>query len=94
MGNEQRREHVRYDPDENALAIIHFGGEEDNSLVGLLRDESHEGCAAVYHKEYFPFDTNDEVTLKVDRLRPSQAEIVWKDELDEKLVKVGFHFVE
>lgn len=94
MVDSNRRENIRFDPDENALAIIHVGGDEDNSLVGLLRDESHSGCGAVFHREYFPFEEQDVVKLKVHQLSPRKAKIAWTNPLDDKLIKVGFQFSE
>ncbi len=92
MDNKDRREHLRFDPDQNALAIIKMGGNEDESLIGLLRDESAQGCGAVFHGEYFPFEEGDVVQLKVHRLDTRPSEIVWTKEVDEKLVKVGFKY--
>lgn len=94
MTSDDRREHIRFNPDENALAIIHIDGNEDNSLIGLLRDESHEGCGAVFHTEHFPYETGDVVKLKPGDLSPMSAEITWTDSIDKKLVKAGFKYRE
>lgn len=94
MGTDERRENIRFDPDKNALAIIHVEGDEDDSLVGLLRDESYQGCSAVFHREYFPYEEGDTVILKVEPDLPRPAEIVWRNQLDERLFRVGFHFVD
>ena len=94
MNDDNRREHIRFDPDRNALAIIHVDGDENNSLVGLLRDESHDGCGAVFHDEHFPYDDGDDLTLKVGRLDPKSAEVAWTETVDEKLVKAGFNYLE
>lgn len=94
MNTENRRQHIRFDPDENALAVIHIDGEEDNSLIGLLRDESHEGCGAVFHQEHFPYEEGDTVELKVHELNPIHSEISWTKPLDDRLIKVGFHYGE
>lgn len=92
MSEDDRREHLRFDPDQNALAIIHMNGDENESLIGLLRDESMQGCGAVFHEGYFPFDEGDVVQLKVHRLDPQPSEIAWTEHVDEKLVKVGFKY--
>lgn len=94
MGSNDRRQHIRFNPDRNALAIIHIDGDENNSLIGLLRDESHEGCGAVFHVDHFPYDEGDVVELKPHELNPVPAEISWTETLDEKLVKVGFNYRE
>jgi hypothetical protein len=94
LGTDERRENIRFDPDKNALAIIHVGGDADDSLVGLLRDESYRGCSAVFHSEHFPYEDGTTVDLKVEPDRPRPADIVWTDDLDERLLRVGFHFVD
>lgn len=91
---DDRREHLRFDPEQNALVIIHIDGDEDNSLVGLLRDESYEGCGAVFHSEYFPYEEGDEVELKAHELSPLNARVSWIKPLDDKLIKAGFEFLE
>ncbi|MFB6346763.1 MAG: hypothetical protein ABEK50_13495 [bacterium] len=91
MNSDNRREHLRFDPEQNALAVIHLNGKDDNSLVGLLRDESQKGCAAVFHQEFFPFEEGDTVELKLYQLEPTESEIKWIQSLDEKLLKVGFN---
>lgn len=94
LGTDERRGNIRFDPDKNALAIIHVDGDQDDSRVGLLRDESYRGCSAVFHREHFPYEEGATVDLKVEPDLPRPAEIVWTNQLDERLLRVGFHFVD
>lgn len=92
MVEDDRREHLRYDPDKNSLVVLYMDSQGEDTLVGLLRDESHSGCGAVFHQEYFPFSEGDEVKIKPGKLSPKKASIAWVQSVDEKLVRAGFKY--
>lgn len=85
-----RREYFRYNPDDNALAEIRRDDHDD--VVGLVRDESYTGCAAVYQKTAFDLDEGESVVLKVGHDTAREAEVKWIEDLDEQLLKVGFEW--
>lgn len=94
MSEDDRRQNIRFNPDQNALAIIHRGGNEENPLIGLLRDESYKGCGAIFHQEYFPYEEGDVVELEANQVGPVESKVSWVKPLDEKLVRAGFNFLE
>jgi hypothetical protein len=87
-----RRDYFRYNPDDNALAEIRV--DEDHSVIGLLRDESYSGCAAVFQQSAFRHEEDEVVSLRAGKQGPRPAEVQWTEPLDDKLVKVGFEWVE
>lgn len=87
---DNRRDYFRYDPDKNALAEIELDNED--AIMGLMRDESYSGGCVVYQKSAFDFQEGDIVTLKAGRQGPMEAEIKWVEDVDEKLVKIGYEW--
>lgn len=94
-----RREHIRFDPDKNSIVMIFLGSaqeepNEENKLVGLLRDESRSGCGAVFHREFFPLEEGESAKIKPGKISPTEAEVSWLKPIDEKLIRVGFEYLE
>ncbi|MFB6344386.1 MAG: hypothetical protein ABEK50_01245 [bacterium] len=89
-----QRDYMRYDPDDNALAIIHPGSDNTDQVIGLLRDESYKGWATLFQKNVFSFEEGDEVPVKAGPHTPCTAEIQWTTTVDDKFVKAGFERVE
>lgn len=90
--SDNRREYFRYNPDTNALVEIQLDG--NRAIMGLMRDESYSGCAAVYQKSAFHFEEGETVEVQAGNHNPRPADIKWIEELDDKLIKVGFEWVE
>ncbi|MBU1077043.1 MAG: hypothetical protein KKH98_07115 [Spirochaetes bacterium] len=85
-----KRQNIRFDPDENSLLELFKKGSPNkpNRIVGLVRDESYHGCGAIFRKN-FPFKKGDKVMANVGKLTNLKAEIVWVTDVDEVFVKVG-----
>ena len=89
---EQRRKSIRFDPDLNATMILEgrTGSGEKVERIGLVRDESGKGCAGVFRAP-FPFTIGQKVKAHVGKLEDMVAEIMWTEDLDDMLVKVGMY---
>ena len=89
---EQRRKSIRFDPDLNTTMTlegrVESGGKAE--IIGLVRDESGKGCAGVFRKP-FPFEIGQRVKAHVGKLEDMVAEIMWTEDLDDMLVKVGMY---
>lgn len=68
------------------------GSDQDSQLIGLVRDVSEGGCAAVFQREFFDFPQGGAVTVSIGDEDPRDAEVVWKKHVDKKFVKAGMEF--
>lgn len=89
-----RREHIRFDPESNSLCVLESFGNNDSSVIGLLRDRSKSGCAAVFHEQDFDYTEGDSLDLQAGSKRFIESELIWAERLDEKFIKAGFEFRE
>jgi len=87
---DNQREYFRYNADENALVKIE--ARNDQHIVGLMRDESYQGFAAVFQKTAFRYTEGDTVEVEAGRLPLRTAEVIWIKSLDEKFLKIGFEW--
>lgn len=87
---ENKRKHVRFDPDENSLIELFKRDQQGKMIkaVGLVRDESHNGCGAIFRKK-FPFKEGEVIYANVGKLTELKAEIIWIKQMDTVLIKVG-----
>ncbi len=95
----QRRRFMRFLPDPLDTALIDFKMEETFSpdFVGLIRQEAYGGCGLLlaYRDELEKeFRSGRKCIIKVGKLDPLPAEVVWAVLLDEEALKVGFRFDE
>ncbi len=87
---ENKRQHIRFEPDENTLILLKVDNDEIHS--GLCVSESQGGCSAAFLNNS-AFVAGKMVYLKVGKLDSISAEIRWVTELDEDIVKVGFKYL-
>jgi len=89
-----RREKIRFLPDENSLAAIYY---EHNQLIeekrGLLYDESANGCSVVMSGN-LNFTQGNRILVKAGRLGNMEAEIRWIKEIYERIYLIGIMYVE
>lgn len=95
----QRRRFMRFPPDPLQTALIDFStdGSFEPGYVGLIRQEAYAGCGLllVYRDGLEQeFAAGRKCTIKVGKLDPMPAEVVWSVILDEEALKVGFQFEE
>ena len=90
-----KRKSIRFESDENTLALIDFKAGEDfhPTVVGLNIDESSSGNGVVMLRKQIP-DVNTSVKIQVGNLAPMAATCVWIKELDDHIARVGFQFDE
>lgn len=84
----------RFMPDKNSLIWLDnekFETPNDNAVVGLLLNESHEGCCGLFILEE-PFEVEAFFYLKVGKLPCTESQIKWFKEVDKGVYKVGFHY--
>lgn len=93
----QRRRFLRFPGDPLDTAQIDFRGGEtfDPQYVGLIRQEAYAGCGLllVYQDGLEKvFASGTRCTIKVGKLDPLPAEVVWSVNMDDEALKVGFKF--
>jgi hypothetical protein len=82
---------LRYTPDEHYLIIEYLNNKKHKRrLIGLVRDESYNGCCALF-RQPFPFKTGDNLVFKLGRAPELHGEIKWVEPFDEVFVKVGIN---
>ena len=93
----KRRRSVRFKPDaENHIARIdvqNLEGQFAPQITALVVDESYDGCGLVFQNQK-GFEIGEVCRLQVGQIGPFQAEVRWKQKLDEQLLKVGFRYLE
>lgn len=103
-----RRHHIRYFPDTDEVALISLGGKEfdrfenenycfQGNIAALILDISYGGCnlALIDHqpeKKILPIGFR--TVVKAGKLDPLQAEVKWRVELTDNMLKVGFEFMD
>ncbi len=87
---------IRFKPDLLDQALIDFRGVPtsfDPQCTALILNQSHNGCALV-------LESNDTImpekmiSIKVGKIDPLKAQIVWAHLIDKDLYKVGIQFLE
>lgn len=93
----KRRRSIRFKPDaENQIAKIdiqNLEGKFTPSITALVVDEAYQGCGLVFQNQK-GFEVGEVCRLQLGQIGPLQAEVRWKQKLDENLIKVGFRFLE
>ncbi|KHD89788.1 MAG: hypothetical protein OM95_01580 [Bdellovibrio sp. ArHS] len=86
---------VRFQPDPLDHALIDYLDEDtfDPTAVGIILNESFTGCALVV-KASPDLVQNQTIKVKVGRLDPMSARVVWIEPLDTTLMKIGIEFLE
>jgi hypothetical protein len=88
---------VRFSPDPLDHALVAFDGftgEFRPDLIGLIYDEAPmNGCGLVL-QDHPRLVAEALCLVKVGRMDPVAAQVVWKKEIQPRLVHVGFHYLE
>lgn len=87
---QERRRYERYDPELNFLILV--SNEYHDEIVGLIRDESRGGCAAVFHRNQFPFNLDNKVVVNTENASDVKSSIRWSKQLDKRFIKVGIEY--
>ncbi|MCK4906285.1 MAG: hypothetical protein KAR07_02025 [Spirochaetes bacterium] len=88
----ERRAHVRYDPDENAVSeIIYHKDKKEIQKIGLIFDESFSGCSVVLTGNV-PFKVNERVLIKSGKLDSRYADVCWIRKIESGIFKIGIAY--
>ncbi len=104
----QRRHYIRFNPEPADLGVLSLKEEDflhyDNDTyqfngdhVGLLFDESFQGCSMIVLNksqkgDYLPIGFR--CVIKVGQLSPMRAEVRWREEVAPGILKLGFEYLE
>lgn len=93
----QRPRSIRFTPDPLDHALVAFDGHTRAfrpELIGLIYDEAPlNGCGLVL-QDHPRLVIDALCVVKVGRMDPVAARVVWKTELRPKLVQVGLQYLE
>ena len=92
-----KRRHIRFDPDSGDYVQIDHkleGTEFTCQHVALLIEESPMGGCSIACLKSVGLIKGTTYRLKVGRLSPLLAEVMWTRELDDKLMRCGLRFLE
>ncbi len=88
---------VRFAPDalDFALIAVSFPGEPFTpDTVALIYDEAPlNGCALVLRDDA-RLEEGSRCTVKVGRMDPLDARVVWKKQIEKGLIHLGFQYLE
>lgn len=87
---------IRFQPDPLDHALIDFRsgqGEFTPTAVALILNESFTGCALII-KTFETLKPEQQVRVKVGRLDPMAAKIVWVKPMEDHVIKAGIQFLE
>jgi hypothetical protein len=85
-----KRQSIRYTPDDNTLIHVQFV--DGTQCTGLAYSEAHKGCAGVFTKKS-SFMPEVNCDLSIGEIKNLSAQVRWVEEVDDKLIKVGFEFI-
>ena len=94
----QARQTLRFPPDEGAVAWIDPNAHADRynfkpTLAALVTDEALIGCGLVALSQDW-LREGAEFTVRVGNLAPIKAQVRWKRDLGEGVVRLGVAFLE
>jgi hypothetical protein len=91
-----KRKGIRFKPDSQTLATLSFQESKKNfsaDLQALVITESFGGCGLVTFRSP-KLNPGSVCTIQVGKIGPLEAEIRWRVDLDEDLMKLGIKYLE
>lgn len=99
-----KRKAVRFSPDSGSLAHIALDkgptsagptpeGEFAPTILGLVADESSKGCGVVL-LEITDLVVGDKCIVQAGQLSPLRAEVRWRKQIDEGVIRLGLMYLE
>jgi hypothetical protein len=92
----QMRKYTRYKPDPGTVAFIDPEPDEHKdftpTIPALVLSESYGGCGLIVLASD-GLEKGDICQIRVGRLSPMDAEIVWAKKIDAEVCKVGVKFL-
>lgn len=91
------RKHVRYKPDHLDVALVMFDGTAEAwnpNEVALIVDEAAMSGAQLVLKFTDLVKPSQKIKVKLGRLEPVLAEVVWRKEVAADLCRIGLKLLE
>ena len=95
-GEIKKRSQVRFKPDPNVLAAIDLNPQNKKfspTLRGLVFSESYGGCGIVVLATP-RLVVGDFCKIEIGVLAPLKAQVVWRTQLDDQVIKIGLKLLE
>lgn len=98
----ERRQHMRFPPDDIEIARIHFTDAEPDpssfrtETAGLVIKEAYGGAGlvALSHSGRIDIREGARCNVMVGNLGPLQAEVRWVKKLDDDIYKLGIEYLD
>ncbi|HPI39953.1 MAG TPA: hypothetical protein PLJ21_04065 [Pseudobdellovibrionaceae bacterium] len=90
------RQHIRFSPDPLAVAKIDLETQDKTfnpGHVALIQNESYTGVALVLMSEKKP-EMDQHLQIQVGNVGPLAGKVVWVNEMEPKLYKIGIQYLE
>jgi len=90
-----KRRYTRFKADRNIYAALDANSTTENfnvSDIGLVINEAYGGCGLVIRLTP-EFQIKDKVRVKVGGLGILMAEVVWRSEIENDLLKIGLMYL-
>ncbi|HAZ12854.1 MAG: hypothetical protein A2X86_21825 [Bdellovibrionales bacterium GWA2_49_15] len=95
-GEVKKRKQVRFKPDPNVLAAIDLSPQNKKfapTLRGLVFSESYGGCGVVMLLSPHLM-VGDVCKIEIGVLAPMKAQVMWRTQLDDQVMKLGLQLLE
>ncbi len=93
-----KRRRVRFRPDPTDLALVdsraqHPDGFKPDTVAVIVDEDPFGGCGLVM-VENGSLQVGEHCLIRLGRLDPLRAEVVWRRTIDESVVRLGLRFLE
>lgn len=82
-----KRKSVRFEPESPSLAWI------NKKIPALVFSEAFKGCGLVVIEDFAPLK-NSLIKVKIGDQAELEGKVVWKEQVGERVVRLGIEFVE
>ena len=92
----KKRRQIRFTPENNITATIDLNANTKihaPSLLALVFSESFGGCGVLMLLSRH-LQIADTCKVQIGELAPARAEVVWRVQLDDQSMKIGFRLME
>jgi hypothetical protein len=86
-----QRKGTRFPPDLNTMLTLERADGDGPPLVGLVIDESYEGCSAVF-RENPALRGGEQFVCAIGAMAPVDGSVAWTRVLEPGIVRVGMAF--
>lgn len=88
-----QRKSIRFKPEDNTLVYIKSLNSLENEIdcIGLVSNEAGKGFGCIVLKDKAP-SIGDVCMVKVGELAAEKANVVYRNDMDDDAVKLGFEY--